>query len=259
MMLTRAFDDAHVPGAAPGQDVVLHEMHRRGGGRGRRRPWRSTPGDMCFPTYRQQGLLIARDWPLVDMMCQIYRQRARPAEGPAAAGALFGAGRPVSSPSPAISARSFRRRSAGRWRRPTRRHAASPRRWIGEGATAEGDFHHALTFAVGLSRAGHPQRRQQSVGDLVLSGRSPAARGDLRRARASASAFPRSASTATTFLAVYAASTVGGRARPRQSRPDADRVFHLSRRRPFDRATIPPAIAPATKGGTGRSAIRSNG
>ena len=29
-------------------------------------------GDMCFPTYRQQGLLIARDWSLVDMMCQIY-------------------------------------------------------------------------------------------------------------------------------------------------------------------------------------------
>lgn len=28
--------------------------------------------DMCFPTYRQQGLLIARDWPLVDMMNQVY-------------------------------------------------------------------------------------------------------------------------------------------------------------------------------------------
>ena len=26
--------------------------------------------DMCFPTYRQQGLLIARDWPLLDMMCR---------------------------------------------------------------------------------------------------------------------------------------------------------------------------------------------
>ncbi len=30
------------------------------------------PGDMFFPTYRQQGWLIARDWPLVDMMCQLY-------------------------------------------------------------------------------------------------------------------------------------------------------------------------------------------
>lgn len=28
--------------------------------------------DMCFPSYRQQGLLIARDYPMVDMMNQIY-------------------------------------------------------------------------------------------------------------------------------------------------------------------------------------------
>ena len=27
---------------------------------------------MLFPTYRQQGLLIARGWPLLDMMCQCY-------------------------------------------------------------------------------------------------------------------------------------------------------------------------------------------
>ncbi|MGB1558706.1 MAG: thiamine pyrophosphate-dependent enzyme, partial [Oceanococcaceae bacterium] len=30
------------------------------------------PGDMFFPSYRQQGLLVARDWPLVDLMCQIF-------------------------------------------------------------------------------------------------------------------------------------------------------------------------------------------
>ena len=28
--------------------------------------------DMAFPTYRQQGLLIARGWPLVDMMNQVF-------------------------------------------------------------------------------------------------------------------------------------------------------------------------------------------
>ena len=32
--------------------------------------------DMCFPSYRQQGILIARDWPIVDMMNQIYSNRA---------------------------------------------------------------------------------------------------------------------------------------------------------------------------------------
>ncbi|MEQ1524849.1 MAG: thiamine pyrophosphate-dependent enzyme, partial [Aestuariivirga sp.] len=28
--------------------------------------------DMCFASYRQQGILIARDWPVFDLMCQIY-------------------------------------------------------------------------------------------------------------------------------------------------------------------------------------------
>src|SRR3546814_5987663 len=32
--------------------------------------------DMCFPSYRQQGLLIVRGWPLVDMMNQIYSNKA---------------------------------------------------------------------------------------------------------------------------------------------------------------------------------------
>ncbi len=36
---------------------------------------------MCFPTYRQQGLLIARDYPLVDMMHQIYSNAADPLKG----------------------------------------------------------------------------------------------------------------------------------------------------------------------------------
>ena len=31
--------------------------------------------DMCFPSYRQQGILIARDWSLVDMMNQIYSNK----------------------------------------------------------------------------------------------------------------------------------------------------------------------------------------
>ena len=72
MMLTRAYDEPHVPRAAPGQDLLLHEVHRRGGDRRSRQALALAPDDMCFPTYRQQGLLIARDWPLVDMMCQLY-------------------------------------------------------------------------------------------------------------------------------------------------------------------------------------------
>src|SRR3546814_8518881 len=37
--------------------------------------------DMCFPSYRQQGLLIARDWDMVDMMNQVYSNRGDRLEG----------------------------------------------------------------------------------------------------------------------------------------------------------------------------------
>src|SRR5919112_4799439 len=37
--------------------------------------------DMCFPTYRQQGLLIARDYPLTEMMCQIYSNKGDKLKG----------------------------------------------------------------------------------------------------------------------------------------------------------------------------------
>ena len=42
--------------------------------------------------------------------------------------------------------------------------------WVGDGTTAEGDFHHALQFRERLSRAGDPERRQQSMGDFELRG-----------------------------------------------------------------------------------------
>ena len=40
------------------------------------------PGDMCFPTYRQQGLLLARDdIPMVEMMCQAMSNERDPLKG----------------------------------------------------------------------------------------------------------------------------------------------------------------------------------
>jgi 2-oxoisovalerate dehydrogenase E1 component alpha subunit len=103
--------------------------------------------DMCFPTYRQQGLLIARDYPLSEMMCQVYSNRGDKLKGrqlpimysdrehgffsisgnlgtqyPQAVGWAMGS---------AIKGDS--RIAAG---------------WIGDGATAEGDFHNAVTFAA---------------------------------------------------------------------------------------------------------------
>ena len=51
----------HADRAAPEEDLVLHAEPGRGGDRAARMRWRSSAGDMCFPTYRQQGLLLARD------------------------------------------------------------------------------------------------------------------------------------------------------------------------------------------------------
>ena len=40
------------------------------------------PGDMCFPTYRQQGLLLARDdIPMAEMMCQLMSNERDPMKG----------------------------------------------------------------------------------------------------------------------------------------------------------------------------------
>jgi len=37
--------------------------------------------DMCFPSYRQQGILFARDYPLVRLINQIYSNRCDPLYG----------------------------------------------------------------------------------------------------------------------------------------------------------------------------------
>ncbi len=103
-------------------------------------------GDMCFPTYRQQGLLIARDWPIVDMMNQVYsnsRDRLKGRQMPVfyssrEAGFFSISGNLGTQYSQAVGWAMAAASDADR------RIAAA---WIGEGATAEGDFHYALTFA----------------------------------------------------------------------------------------------------------------
>ncbi len=102
--------------------------------------------DMLFPTYRQQGLLIARDWPLLDMMCQVYSNSADRLKGrqmpvmysSREAGFFSISGNLGTQFSQAVG---WAMASAYKG---DHRIAAG---WIGDGATAEPDFHHALTFA----------------------------------------------------------------------------------------------------------------
>lgn len=103
--------------------------------------------DMCFATYRQQGLLIARDWPILDMMNQIYSNARDRLKGrqlailySAREAGFFTLSGNVGTQFPQAVGWAM----ASAYKRDRKIAAA----WIGEGASAEGDFHHGLTFAA---------------------------------------------------------------------------------------------------------------
>ncbi len=103
--------------------------------------------DMCFPSYRQQGILITRDYPLVDMMNQIYSNRGDRLKGrqlpimySAKDYGFFSVSGNLTTQYP--QAVGWAMASASR--ADTRIAAV----WCGDGSTAEGDFHSALTFAA---------------------------------------------------------------------------------------------------------------
>ncbi|HEY9578713.1 MAG TPA: 3-methyl-2-oxobutanoate dehydrogenase (2-methylpropanoyl-transferring) subunit alpha [Rhizorhapis sp.] len=102
--------------------------------------------DMCFPSYRQQGLLIARGWPLIDMMNQIYSNRADRLQGKqlpimysSKEASFFSISGNLATQYPQAVGWAMASAAKG----DTRIAAA----WCGEGSTAEGDFHSACTFA----------------------------------------------------------------------------------------------------------------
>ena len=105
------------------------------------------PDDMCFPTYRQQGLLVTRGYPLVDMMNQVYSNAKDPLLGrqlpimySAKSHGFFSISGNLATQYPQAVGWAM----ASAYKGDTRIAAA----WIGEGSTAEGDFHAACTFAA---------------------------------------------------------------------------------------------------------------
>ena len=105
------------------------------------------PEDMHFPTYRQQGLLVARGYPLVTMMCQIYSNAGDP---------LHGRQLPIMYSDRKHGFFSISGNLGTQYPQAVGWAMASAIKgdsriamgWIGDGATAEGDFHSALTFAA---------------------------------------------------------------------------------------------------------------
>jgi 2-oxoisovalerate dehydrogenase E1 component alpha subunit len=103
-------------------------------------------GDMNFPTYRQAGLLIADGYPLVDMMCQIYSNEMDPLKGRQLPVLYSSKEHGFFSISGNLATQYIQAvgwAMASAIKHDTRIAAG----WIGDGSTAESDFHAALVFA----------------------------------------------------------------------------------------------------------------
>jgi 2-oxoisovalerate dehydrogenase E1 component alpha subunit len=146
MMLTRAFDDRMFRAQRQGKTSFYMKST------GEEATSVATAmalasDDMCFPSYRQQGILIARGYRLVDMMNQIYSNRADH---------LKGRQLPIMYSAPDHSFFSISGNLATQYPQAVGWAMASASRgdtrisavWCGEGSTAEGDFHAAMTFAA---------------------------------------------------------------------------------------------------------------
>jgi 2-oxoisovalerate dehydrogenase E1 component alpha subunit len=105
------------------------------------------PGDMLFPSYRNQGLQIVRGVPLVELMCQLLSNTRDPCKGRqlpglyhSASGNLFSISGNLATQFPQAVGWAMAAAIKGE------DHLAAS--WIGEGSSAEADFHHALLFAA---------------------------------------------------------------------------------------------------------------
>ncbi|MEP3439498.1 MAG: 3-methyl-2-oxobutanoate dehydrogenase (2-methylpropanoyl-transferring) subunit alpha [Hoeflea sp.] len=103
-------------------------------------------GDMNFPTYRQAGLLVAAGYPLADMMCQVYSNDGDSAHGrqlPVLYSSREHGFFSISGNLATQYVQAVGWAMASAIMRDTKIAAA----WVGDGSTAESDFHAALVFA----------------------------------------------------------------------------------------------------------------
>lgn len=103
--------------------------------------------DMVFPSYRQQGILIQRGYPLIEMINQIYSNKGDKLKGrqlpimySSREHSFFSISGNLATQTPQAVGWAMASAIKG-----DSRIAAT---WVGEGSTAEGDFHSACTFAT---------------------------------------------------------------------------------------------------------------
>lgn len=105
------------------------------------------PGDMCFPTYRQQGLLLARDdIPLAELICQLMSNERDPMKGRQLP-VMYSYRRAGFFSISGNLATQFIQAVGWGMASAIKGDTKIASAWIGDGATAESDFHTALTFA----------------------------------------------------------------------------------------------------------------
>jgi 2-oxoisovalerate dehydrogenase E1 component alpha subunit len=105
------------------------------------------PGDMCFPTYRQQGLLLAReDVSMVEMICQLMSNERDPLKGRQLP-VMYSYKRAGFFTISGNLATQFIQAVGWGMASAIKGDTKIASAWIGDGATAEADFHTALTFA----------------------------------------------------------------------------------------------------------------
>ncbi|MFO1264294.1 MAG: 3-methyl-2-oxobutanoate dehydrogenase (2-methylpropanoyl-transferring) subunit alpha [Rhodoferax sp.] len=104
-------------------------------------------GDMCFPTYRQQGLLLSRDdVNLVEMICQLYSNERDPLKGRQLPVMYSSKKQGFFSISGNLATQVIQAVGWG-MASAIKGDTKVASSWIGDGATAEADFHTGLTFA----------------------------------------------------------------------------------------------------------------
>lgn len=145
MMLTRAFDDRMLRVQRQGKTSFYMKCTGEEAV-AIAQAYALDPDDMLFPSYRQQGLLVARGHSLVEMMCQIFnntRDRLKGRQLPIMYSVreknFFSISGNLGTQYPQAVGWAMASAMKG-----DTRIAAS---WVGEGTTAEADFHYALTFA----------------------------------------------------------------------------------------------------------------
>lgn len=105
------------------------------------------PGDMCFPTYRQQGLLLSRDdIDMAELMCQLMSNARDPLKGRQLP-VMYSYKRAGFFTISGNLATQFVQAVGWAMASAIRGDDKIASAWIGDGATAEADFHTALTFA----------------------------------------------------------------------------------------------------------------